>query len=114
MGGTIINNVGSYLRHYWQIIDMKNGCRDYFSGRIEAGCAREYIYFCYGSVATVDCVHGPHNPIMRPLNRLVVVVVAMVIRFPYSLEEVTKVRMVQFGILSPDEIANVSGVDRAQ
>ncbi|CAL5426952.1 unnamed protein product [Camellia sinensis] len=69
MGGTIVKNVGSNLKHCWQIIDMKNGCRDYFSGRIAAGCAREYIYFCYGSIAAVDCVHGPHNPIIRPLNR---------------------------------------------
>ncbi|CAL5399624.1 unnamed protein product [Camellia sinensis] len=37
MGGTIVKNVGSNLKHCWQIIDMKNGCRDYFSGRIAAG-----------------------------------------------------------------------------
>ncbi|CAL5425941.1 unnamed protein product [Camellia sinensis] len=70
MGGTIVKNVGSNLKHCWQIIDMKNGCRDYFSGRIAAGCAREYIYFCYGSIAAVDCVHGPHNLIIRPLNSI--------------------------------------------
>ncbi|KAF5942042.1 hypothetical protein HYC85_019684 [Camellia sinensis] len=32
----------------------------------------------------------------------------MDIRFPYSLVEVAKVRMVQFGILSPDEIIEYS------
>lgn len=30
----------------------------------------------------------------------------MDLRFPYSPAEVAKVRMVQFGILSPDEIVN--------
>ncbi|GMP87330.1 hypothetical protein CsSME_00039748 [Camellia sinensis var. sinensis] len=34
----------------------------------------------------------------------------MVIRFPYSPAEVAKVRMVQFGILSPDEIRQMSVV----